>query len=115
MPFTLTLTGTVGTESASRYWGSKDHYIAAHDFLVPRDGTATLTLTWSNGSDYVDLELTPVTCAEPWDCENLATSSAIAIDVRAASREVKAGESYRIWVENFGDVPEDYRLAIEIR
>jgi hypothetical protein len=87
-----------------------------HDFVAPRDGTATLTLTWANGAVDLDLSLTNAGCGYAYakDCTLFVTTNNTTGTSEKVSREMRAGESYRIWVANFGTVDQPYRIDLSI-
>ena len=108
-PFTQTWTGTIGVDGSAWY--------KSHDLAVPRDGGATVALTWANANVDLDLVVTNVGCAYPYNssCQVFATSESLHNMPERISRDMKAGETYRVWVANFGSVNQDYRIEVEIR
>jgi hypothetical protein len=117
-PFTQTITGTVGADDIEGDIYEEGDWIKIHAFVAPRDGTATITLTWANAGLNLDLLLTGTACGYVYHqpCDQYAASEAKrGTVVEQVTREMKAGETYRIWIANFGDVPQQYRLDIDIR
>jgi hypothetical protein len=112
--FTQTLTGTVGTEDGTA--GGPEKWVVYHDMAAPRGGTATLTLTWSKASVDLDLVLTPTACNYPYlTCPQIAASENLHGTTEKITQTVQEGQTYRIWVSNFGYESLDYRIDIEIK
>jgi hypothetical protein len=117
-PFTQTLTGTVGIDDIEGFEIKEGDWINIHDFTAPRDGTAAITLTWTNATVNLDLLLSDTSCTYVYHkpCEPYAASeSKKGVVVERVSKEMKAGEVYRVWVSNFGEQPQPYRVEIDIR
>jgi hypothetical protein len=108
-PFTQMWTGTVGWDGSAWY--------KFHDLTVPRDGGGTVTLTWGNATVDLDLVVTNVGCTYPYNssCQVLAMSESLHNMPERLTKDMKAGETYRVWVTNFGEVNQDYRIDVEIR
>ena len=108
-PFTQTWTGTIGS-------GDTDWY-KFHDLTVPRDGAATITLSWANATVDLDLVVTNVGCTYPYSssCQVFAISESLHNMPERVTKDMKNGENYRVWVTNFGDVSQTYRIDVEIR
>lgn len=109
-PFSQTFTGTVGHEDG-------DGWYTFHELVVPRDGTATFTLTWNNASVDLELVLTDPACTYPYakSCTLYAETDNPKSTLERLTRTVKPGEVYRVWVTNFGYVDQVYRLDLDIR
>jgi hypothetical protein len=108
-PFAQTLTGIV------RH-GDGDDWLAFHDFVAPRTGTASLTLTWPKGTVDLDLSLTPASCTYVYakDCPLYITTNLTTGTTERVTWQMTAGETYRIWVSNFGYEDQAYRIDIEL-
>jgi hypothetical protein len=109
-PFTQSWTGTVGYEGSAGWY-------KFHDLAVPRDGAATLTLTWANAAVDLDLVVTNVGCTYPYSssCQVHGISESLHNMPERVTRDMKAGETYRVWVSNFGEMSQQYRIDVEIR
>lgn len=104
-PYTATYQATVG-----------DYADASHRLVMPRDGTATFTLRWSNGGADLDLGLTPDSCVNFWadSCVHLADSVAVNGTTETIVRTVKTGEAYRLWVVSYAHAVQAYTLDVSI-
>jgi hypothetical protein len=108
-PFTRTLTGTVNSASTG-------DWLRKHEFVVPQDGAGTITLTWTNGSVDLDLALTDPSCAyNATLCAVYQTSAAFTGTTERISRTMKAGETFSIWVINYGYATQPYTIDLEVR
>jgi hypothetical protein len=109
-PFSQTFTGTVGHEDGEGWY-------TFHELAVPRDGAATFTLTWSNAAVDLELVLTDAACTYAYakSCTLYAETDTPKTTVERITRTVKAGELYRVWVTNFGDADQVYRLDVDVR
>ena len=73
----------------------------AIDVIMTRTGTYQGSLVWNDPTIDLDLYLTTAGCAYPPVGCLLAISDATGTNTEAISRAVTAGESYRLWVDNF--------------
>lgn len=108
-PLAQTLTGTV------RH-GDGNDWLSFHDFVAPRSGAASLTLTWTKATVDLDLSLTPTSCSYVYakDCPLYITTNLTAGTTERVTWQMTAGETYRIWVSNFGYEDQAYRIDIEL-
>jgi hypothetical protein len=109
--FTQTFTGTA--PHGSVYW-------TYHQFVAPRSGTATLTLTWADGSVDLDMSLTAGYCTDflGYDgggCPRYGLGESVGGTSEQFSSAMAAGESYRIWIMNVAEVDQAYRVDVEIK
>jgi hypothetical protein len=73
----------------------------AIDVVMTRTGMYQGSLVWNDATIDLDLYLTTAGCAYPPVGCLLAISDATGTNTEAISRSVNAGESYRLWVDNF--------------
>jgi hypothetical protein len=111
------LTGVVGARDG--FGEEEDDWVKALDFVVPRDGVATLTLDWENPAIDLDLTLTAPECTYVYakNCQQYENTDDSPKKPERISRVVRAGERYRIWLTNWAEtnLPQNYRLDIDIR
>jgi hypothetical protein len=91
-PYTQTVTGTVTT------FGS-----TVHAFTIPRSGTLSLTLSWSDVGVDLDLYLAPSSCTSLYpisNCGVLASSNGASATRELITRPVVAGQTFSVWVDN---------------
>ena len=91
--------------------------ITSHELAVSRDEALVATLTWTARLD-LDLYLTDASCTgyPPDACAILARSVEETGTREELSRSVKAGERYKLWVDNLSRTSgADYRLDVTIR
>jgi hypothetical protein len=106
-PFTQQVSGTVKAD--------EDTVFA---FTAPRDGTMTLTLTWADGSQDLDLSLTAAQCTDwlPSTCPLYAITDGATGMTEKIVRSVTAGEAFRIWVVSvLGTLDQAYTIDIDVR
>jgi hypothetical protein len=107
-PFNQTLTGTVPAFDE-----------AFQQFVAPRDGMATLKLTWADASADLDLVVTDGSCtslygADAANCQQFGVSGRIVGTEETISTALTAGQAYRLWVDNFAHSAQAYTIEIEI-
>ena len=73
----------------------------AIDVVMTRTGTYQGSLVWNDASIDLDFYLTTAGCAYPPVGCLLAISDATGTNTESVSRPVNAGETYRLWVDNF--------------
>jgi hypothetical protein len=71
------------------------------DVMMTVTGTYTGTLVWNDAAIDLDLYLTTVGCSYPPTGCLLSISDTVGSATEQVSRSVAAGESYRLWVDNF--------------
>ena len=105
-PFNQTVTGTLNSFGYGH-----------HPLTVPRAGNMTLNLSWPSSAD-LDLYLTTSACQEIYpmgNCQFLAVSDRAGAGAESITRTVAAGETFKIWVDNFAFNPQNYTLTINIQ
>lgn len=104
-PFTQTITGT-----ATRFEN------VFHALTVPRSGTLSVKLRWTDARDDLDLGLTPASCRiDESGCELIAESAEGTGNLEQISTQVAAGRALRIWVANGALHTVSYTIEIDIR
>ena len=86
-----------------------------HDLTVPRSGTLSVKLRWTDVHDDLDLGLTPGGCRiDESGCEIIADSMQGSGNIEQVSTPVAEGRPLRIWVA--GTLrPVSYAIEIDIR
>ena len=105
-PSLQTINGTVGSFAFNE-----------HPFNVPRNGNLTVMLTWQGPAD-LDLYLTAGDCPAIYGdsaCPRLVVSDQLVGNSESVTREVQAGERFKIWVDNFTLAAQPYTVQIDIR
>jgi Fibronectin type III domain len=75
--------------------------VVAFDVVLTSTGNYVATLTWVDPSIDLDFYLTSPGCPYPPTTCLLAISDAVGVNVETVTRPVAAGESYRLYVDNF--------------
>src|SRR5262245_24063355 len=91
-PYTETRNGTVAAFGTNR-----------ETMSTPRAGTLTVELTWPDSSVDLDLYLAPTTCMNLYPqsgCGVLASSTKAGTTSETLTRNVLAGESFAIFIDN---------------
>ncbi len=84
--------------------------------MAPRDGQATVTLTWPNGLIDLDLSLSDINCTiNTIQCAISVDSTAFNGTMEQVTYPMKAGEAFRIFVLNFSPSGQSFTVQIEIR
>lgn len=86
-----TMTGNVGP-----------YDVSSHPLEILRNGTLTVTLTWTGPAD-LDLYLTALECTgyPPDECLIYSRATAVTGNQEAIEWPVAAGEKYKVWIDNF--------------
>jgi hypothetical protein len=107
-PFKQTLSGNVGARAT-----------AFQVFVAPRSGSATFKLSWANEANDLEFILTAGSCPDIYGpnatCTYLAAAQELTGTLRTMSATMAAGQSYRIWVDNFGFSAQPFTIEIEIQ
>lgn len=107
-PSTQNFTGTVAAFDTAR-----------QTFSVPRAGTMTVTLSWSNVAVDLDLYLVPTSCTALYPqsaCGVLASSATANNTKETLTRNVASGENYAIIVDNLSaSQGADFSLTVTIQ
>ena len=107
-PFKQTLSGTVGP---------RDQTFKL--FVAPRSGTASMRLTWSNEANDLDFIMTAGSCPDIYgpnaNCPYLGASDELTGTLRTFTAQMTAGQSVKLWVDNFGHSAQAYTIEIEIK
>jgi hypothetical protein len=83
---------------------------------VPRSGTLSVRLRWTDARDDLDLGLTPASCRiDESGCEIIADSLESTGNLEQISVPVTAGRALRIWVGNGAVHSVSYTIEIDIR
>jgi hypothetical protein len=88
--------------------------LVAFDVLMTRTGTYQGVLVWDDATIDLDLYLTTAGCPYPPGACLLEISDATGTNTEAVSRSVVAGQSYRLWVDNFSGRTTSFALISTI-
>lgn len=91
-PTTISQSGTIDAFGTTR-----------HSLTISRSGTMTLRATWTDASVDLDLFLAPSACTSLYpkaNCGILAASEAATGTSEQIVRQVSAGESYNVFIDN---------------
>ena len=106
-PFSQTFTGNVGSRDS-----------VFHQFVAPRDGMASVKLTWADGNADLDLVLTAPSCQALYgpnnNCVELVSSALLTGTEENITYQLTAGQAYRVWVDNFAYSAQAYTIKIDI-
>lgn len=105
-PYNETMTGTASSFGVTQ-----------HALNIPRAGNLTISLSWPSSAD-LDLYLTPASCANVYptgSCTMLAISNRSGAGSETITRTVAAGETFKVWVDNFAFSPQTYTLTLNIQ
>jgi hypothetical protein len=75
----------------------------AFDLVMTQTGNYVASLVWDDATIDLDFYLTSPGCAYPPVSCLLANSDASGTNTEQVSRSVVAGESYRLWIDNFSN------------
>jgi hypothetical protein len=107
-PFKQALSGNVGARGT-----------VFQAFSAPRSGNASFKLTWTNDANDLEFILTDGSCPDIYgpnaNCPYLASAQELTGTLRTMSATMTAGQSYRIWVDNFGYSAQPFTIEIEIQ
>ena len=87
-----------------------------HEFVAPREGAATFTMKWPNGTNDMDLWVTAADCTrfDASNCQVFAVAAG-ASEPEQVSMTLSAGQAVRLWVVNYGFSAQNYTIDIDIR
>ena len=88
-------------------------------FVAPRSGTASMRLTWNNEANDLDFIMTAGSCPDIYGpnagCPYLGAADELTGTLRTITAEMTAGQSVKLWVDNFGFSVQAYTIEIEIK